>query len=308
MKRRFPLLLAFALAAALVGAPSAAPPDSGFFPVAVWYSGGTARAPMLSPIDASSPQRWRDDLDEDQGAWGSTPSAPGSSGAAGEPRQGEYHLENLDLLLKLADEAGLRVLVQVYVDSAPEWVGRTFPDGHFVSQGGTAIRSQAAPGYCVDHPGVRGAVQAFFREVARRASTSRAFHAYDLWSEPAVMNWALPTYVPNAQFCYCAHSMARFREWLKVRHGSIDALNRAWYRTFQRVGRRRAAALRHHPDLRGLHGLARLHRREDRGGPEGARRRRAFGRRRRTSSRATRPTRRRCSARWPTRWTPRTTT
>ena len=39
-----------------------------------------------------------------------------------------------------------------------------------------------------------------------------------------------------------------------------------------RVGRGRAAPLRHHPDLRGLHGLARLHRREDRGRPEGARR------------------------------------
>ena len=38
-----------------MGAPSAAPPDrQAFFPVAVWYSGGTARAPMLSPIDAGS--------------------------------------------------------------------------------------------------------------------------------------------------------------------------------------------------------------------------------------------------------------
>jgi beta-galactosidase len=200
--------------------------------VAVWYSGGTARAPMLSAIDATSEQRWRDDLKKIKDL-GFNTVRTWVEWSKGEPRQGEYHLENLELLLRLADEAGLRVLVQVYVDSAPEWVGHRFPDGHFVSQGGTAIRSQAAPGYCVDHPGVRGAVQAFFQEVARRASKSRAFYAYDLWSEPAVMNWALPTYVPNAQFCYCQHSMARFRDWLKVRHGSIDALNEAWYRTFR---------------------------------------------------------------------------
>ena len=35
---------------------SAQPAD--FYPVAVWYGGGKARAPMLEPVDASSVQRW----------------------------------------------------------------------------------------------------------------------------------------------------------------------------------------------------------------------------------------------------------
>jgi beta-galactosidase len=135
-------------------------------------------------------------------------------------------------MLTLAEEVGLKVIVQVYVDSAPEWAGRKFQDGQFVSQGGTAIRSQAAPGFCFDHPGVRQAVLRFFEETARHASVRPAFYAYDLWSEPAVMNWALPSYVPNAQYCYCPHSIARFREWLRAKHGSLDNLNKAWYRTF----------------------------------------------------------------------------
>ena len=233
MDRRIRLTLASALAACvLVASPGAAPPASPeFFPVAVWYSGGTARAPMLSIVDASSEAQWRGDLLNIK-QLGFNAVRTWVEWSRGEPREGEYHLENLELMLKLADEVGLRVLVQVYVDSAPEWVGRRFPDGQFVSQGGTPIKSQAAPGYCFDHPGVRAAVEGFFKEVARRASKARAFHAYDLWSEPAVMNWALPSYVPNAQFCYCPHSIARFREWLKAKHGSIDALNRAWYRTF----------------------------------------------------------------------------
>jgi len=152
--------------------------------------------------------------------------------SAAEPREGDFRFEQLDLVLRLAGEAGLKVIVQVYADSAPEWVGRKYADGQFVSQGGTAIRPQAAPGLCFDHPGVRRAVLRFYEEIARRASASPAFYAYDLWSEPAVMNWALPTYVPNAQFCYCPHSIARFREWLRAKHGSLDRLNRAWYRTF----------------------------------------------------------------------------
>lgn len=222
-------LLAAVIVAALALAASPAPPP--FFPVAVWYSGGQARAPMLSRMDAGSEREWRDDLSKIKGL-GFNTVRTWVEWSAGEPREGDYHLENLDLMLRLAGEAGLRVIVQVYVDSAPEWVGRKFPDGRFVSQDGTAIPSQAAPGYCFDHPGVRAAIQGFFKEIARHASRSPAFYAYDLWSEPAVMNWAQPAYLPNAQFCYCPHSMARFRAWLQHEHGSIDALNRAWYRTF----------------------------------------------------------------------------
>ena len=220
------------MAAAILGGVllrAAAPAP--FFPVAVWYSGGTARAPMLSPIGPDSEAAWRKDLAAIK-SLGFNTVRTWVEWSAAEAREGEFRFGQLELLLKLAADAGLKVIVQVYVDSAPEWVGRTFPDGQFVSQGGTAIRSQAAPGFCFDHPGVRRAVLRFFEEVARRASASPAFHAYDLWSEPAVMNWALPTYIPNAQYCYCPHSMARFRDWLRAKHGSLDQLNRAWYRTF----------------------------------------------------------------------------
>lgn len=220
-------LAATVIAGAVLHTAAPAP----FFPVAVWYSGGTARAPMLSPIGPQSEAAWRTDLAAIK-SLGFNTVRTWVDWSAAEARQGEYRFDQLDLLLKLAGDAGLKVIVQVYVDSAPEWVGRTFPDGQFVSQGGNAIRPQAAPGLCVDHPGVRRSVLRFFEEVARRASASPAFHAYDLWSEPAVMNWALPAYIPNAQYCYCPHSMARFRDWLRAKHGSLDHLNQAWYRTF----------------------------------------------------------------------------
>jgi len=39
-----------------------APARPAFFPVAVWYGGGQARAPMVSPIGPGSEREWRDDL------------------------------------------------------------------------------------------------------------------------------------------------------------------------------------------------------------------------------------------------------
>ena len=222
-------------AASQPGVPPAGqgdPAPDPFLPVAVWYSGGRARAPMIAPLTADSEREWREDLKKIRDL-GFNTVRTWVEWSAGEPRRGEYHLENLELMLRLAGEAGLRVIVQVYVDSAPDWVGRAYPDGRFTAQGGAAIESQAAPGFCVDHPGVREAVHGFFRAVARVASASPAFHAYDVWSEPAVMNWAQPAYLPNAQFCYCRHSQARFRTWLQERHqGDLASLNRRWYRTF----------------------------------------------------------------------------
>ena len=205
--------------------------ETSFFPVSVWYSGGKARAPMLEKITPDSDRLWKDDLTKIKNL-GFNAVRTWVEWNVGEPREGEYYLENLDLLLRLANEVGLKVIVQVYVDSAPEWVGQKYPDGHYAAQDGQPIPSQAAPGYCFDHAGVRKAVLAFFQEVARHASASPAFYAWDLWSEPAALNWARIGYKSEPMFCYCPSSMARFREWLKHKYGSLDSLNEAWHRTF----------------------------------------------------------------------------
>jgi beta-galactosidase len=202
-----------------------------FFPVAVWYSGGKARAPMLEEVNAESARLWKEDLMKIKGL-GFNTVRTWVEWNVGEPREGEYHLENLDLLLGLAHEVGLRVIVQVYVDSAPEWVGTKYPEGRYAAQDGQPIPSQAAPGFCFDNPNVRKAVLGFFQEVARHAEKSAAFYGWDLWSEPAALNWARVGYKSEPMFCYCPASMERFREWLKKKYRTLEKLNGAWHRTF----------------------------------------------------------------------------
>ena len=202
-----------------------------FFPVAVWYGGGKARAPMLEPVTPQSRRAWREDLVKIRDL-GFNSVRCWIDWTACEPRPGEFHFEQLELLLSLAEELNLKVFVQVYVDSAPDWVGKKFPDGLFVAQSGDVVRSQSAPGYCFDHPGVQKAVLAFYQAAARRAGKNKALLGWDLWSEPHIINWAIIEYVPNATFCYCPYSLERFRRWLQARYGKIENLNAAWYRTF----------------------------------------------------------------------------
>jgi beta-galactosidase len=205
--------------------------DTTFFPVAVWYGGGKARAPMIETITPDSPRLWKEDLSKIK-QLGFNTVRTWVEWNASEPEEGKYQLENLDLLLRLANQVGLKAIVQVYVDSAPEWVGKKFPDGRYAAQDGLPIPSQAAPGYCFDHPGVRKAMLDFFEEVARHAAASPAFYGWDLWSEPAALNWARIGYKSDPMFCYCPSSQERFRKWLKAKYQTIDRLNDAWHRTF----------------------------------------------------------------------------
>jgi beta-galactosidase len=150
-----------------------------------------------------------------------------------EPQEGKYDFKNLTLLSELAEEVGLKVLIQVYGESAPDWVGKKFPDGLLEAHSGDKIIPQSAPGYCVDHPGVRAAFANFYTEAAKITTQYSNFYGWDLWSEPHMVQWGGPDWIANDQYCYCPHTQARFREWLKKKYATLDDLNTAWYRTFE---------------------------------------------------------------------------
>ncbi len=206
-----------------------------FYPVSVWYAGGKARAPMLEKVTADSPRLWKKDLEQIKSLGFNTVRC-WVEWTNCEPVEGRYDFSALSTLVDLADQVGLRVIVQVYIDSAPEWVGRKYPDSKFVASNGLAVESQAAPGFCFDHLQVRTKILQFLSEAAKVVKDRPAFLGWDLWSEPHIINWAEVYYLgdlENIQFCYCHSSLARFREWLKAKYRTLANLNKAWYRTFE---------------------------------------------------------------------------
>jgi beta-galactosidase len=186
---------------------------------------------MLERDARSKKETWRKDVKQIK-ALGFNTVRAWIDWASGQPVEGGYTFETLDVLLELAEEEGLKLVLQVYMDSAPAWIGRKYPDSLFVSSNGQAIQPESSPGYCRDHPDVRKLDNAFYAALAERARRSAAFVGWDLWSEPHVINWANPTWIPNPEFCYCPNTLRRFRGWLQKKYGSVDALNTAWYRRF----------------------------------------------------------------------------
>jgi beta-galactosidase GanA len=237
-----PLTRPFLVTAALLGsiaalllgaqpAPQARKEPETFFPMSVWYGGGKARAPMLESNPLQKVDVWRKDLVQIKRLGFNTVRC-WIDWASGEPAEGVYNFETIGVILRLASEQGLRVIVQVYMDSAPAWVGRKYPDALFVSSNGMAIHPESAPGYCRDNDGVRQAELNFYTALGQRARQSPAFLGWDLWSEPHVINWATPTYIENPEFCFCKYTIARFRRWLQKKYGTLDALNQSWYRHY----------------------------------------------------------------------------
>ena len=221
-------LLGTLLLASLATTLGAAEP---FVPISVWYGGGKARAPMLEPDPLARKEVWRKDLQAIKSLGFNTVRA-WIDWASAEPREGEFHFETLDVLADLAREEGLRLFVQVYSETAPDWVGEKYPDSHFVSISGDVMPNEASPGYCIDHPGVRKGILGFYNALAEKMKTKPAFYGWDLWSEPLIISWGYAYYLPSPEFCFCPYTQARFREWLQKKYGTLEALNLAWYRRF----------------------------------------------------------------------------
>jgi beta-galactosidase GanA len=222
-----------------------------FVPISVWYGGGKARAPMLEPDPKSKKELWRGDLRQIK-ALGFNTVRCWIDWASAEPREGHFNLDTLDVIADLAQEEGLRVIVQVYSETAPDWVGQKYPDSHFVSISGDVMPNEASPGYCIDHPGVRKGILGFYHVLAERMKTKPAFYGWDLWSEPLIISWGYAYYLPSPEFCFCPYSVARFRDWLKTKYGALENLNRAWYRRFEawdQVGPNRLSTILSYTDF-----------------------------------------------------------
>ncbi|MGB7296013.1 MAG: beta-galactosidase, partial [Candidatus Aminicenantales bacterium] len=151
-----------------------------FYPVSVWYAGGKARAPMLEKVTADSPRLWKKDLEQIKSLGFNTVRC-WVEWTNCEPVEGRYDFSALRTLVDLAEQVGLKVIVQVYIDSAPDWVGKKYPDSKFVASNGLAVESQAAPGFCFDHSQVRAKILQFFSEAAKVVKGRPAFLGWDLW-------------------------------------------------------------------------------------------------------------------------------
>lgn len=151
-----------------------------------------------------------------------------------------FEFDDLDRLMELAHRSGLRVTLNLIMDTAPAWLFRTYPDALQMTDGSEPVEPRAVasrqiggfPGPCYTHPGALAERKRFLARTVERFRAHPALELWDVWNEPEQCG---PYRSPAAGklVCYCNSCRAAFLEWLRKKYRTIQALNEVWGRCYR---------------------------------------------------------------------------
>jgi beta-galactosidase len=145
-----------------------------------------------------------------------------------EPRPGEYDFRDLDEVMDLLAEHGVRANLGTGTASTPPWLTTRHPEVLPVAADGTTRWPGGRQAWCPSSPVYRERSLALVEQVARRYGDHPALALWHVSNELGCHN----------ALCWCDTSAAAFRDWLRARYRDVAALNAAWGTTFwsQRYG------------------------------------------------------------------------
>ncbi len=164
-----------------------------------------------------------------------------------QPDEDRFYFEDIDRLMDLAAEFGLRVMLNTIVDVAPHWIYQKFPEAVMVTLDGRRVGPQTQPhrqigglGLCFNHAPAMEHLFNFIRETVRRYREHPALEMWNVASEPELTSSMseLRLYADDAEkmgdmLCYCECCQEAFRAWLSEKYGSIEELNHVWKRNYR---------------------------------------------------------------------------
>ncbi len=149
-----------------------------------------------------------------------------------EVKEGEVNLSDVEELVKEAEKLSLFVCLGITMEQAPAWLWRKYPDCRLVYNTGEPhndptqylLPADGKPGPCWDHPEARNAGEKFIKELVKKLGKYKNIITWNVWQEVEFR----PMYLGKLGFCYCPHTLAKFRKWLRKKYGSLEKLNDTW--------------------------------------------------------------------------------
>jgi beta-galactosidase len=153
--------------------------------------------------------------------------------SAVEVAPGRMDWRDYDVQMDLAARNNIQVVIAELVTAAPEWAFNKFAHARYLGADGRAVDSGISgssatggfPGLCLDNEDVKGMAEKWLLALIERYKGHPATLGYDLWNEHSAQGGS-----PANMYCYCPATQRRFREWLKAKYGTLEALGKAWYR------------------------------------------------------------------------------
>lgn len=141
------------------------------------------------------------------------------SWAALQPDEDTYDFDRLDRIMNLAEKNGLLVCMATGTGAHPAWMARRYPEILRTDFGGRRRKFGGRHNSC---PNSR-----VYRSFAAKLAKKLAEHYQ---SRDSIVSWHISNEYGGE--CYCENCERAFREWLKERYGTLEALNQAWYTSF----------------------------------------------------------------------------
>ncbi|WP_329118530.1 beta-galactosidase [Streptomyces sp. NBC_01465] len=130
-----------------------------------------------------------------------------------------YDFTPLDRILDRAVAEGRQVVLATGTAALPPWLAKAYPEVNRTDFEGRRHRYGSRHNFCPSSPVYRELSTALARRLAERYAGC-----------PALIAWHINNEYGGA--CYCELCAEAFRDWLRAHHGTLDALNDAWWTTF----------------------------------------------------------------------------
>lgn len=136
-----------------------------------------------------------------------------------EPEEGRYEFDWLEKVIDNLYENGIYTVLATPSGSKPLWMSEKYPEIRRVSASLHRDQSGGRHNHCYTSPVYREKVRLMNTALAQRFS-----------KHPGVILWHLSNEYGGE--CCCPLCQAAFREWLKEKYGTLEALNHAWWNDF----------------------------------------------------------------------------
>ncbi|RKJ22373.1 beta-galactosidase [bacterium D16-50] len=136
-----------------------------------------------------------------------------------QPDENTYDFRKLDKIMNMTRDNGFKVFMATSTGAHPAWMAREYPDILRTQANGVRRKYGRRHNSCPNSPTYRKYAAALTEQIARR------YAEYD-----NIVAW----HVSNEYggICYCDNCEKKFREWLKKKYRTIEAVNHAWNMNF----------------------------------------------------------------------------
>lgn len=146
-----------------------------------------------------------------------------------EPQPGIYDFNTLLEFFDLCEEIGLKILLGTGTNVPPVWLQEIDPNVNLLNQKKQQYPANSTYGWaCYNNPTYRKRAISYLTKLVDVFKDHNALYMYQLNNEIGYPFMPLSKDSGMEVYCYCEHCQTAFREWVKKKYKTLEAVDFVW--------------------------------------------------------------------------------